>query len=298
MNTPPDAKQTDWPSWAGLAFIAVAFGSAFYFNALALGHFPVEVTGASRVILVALTLVPACLVLGQRLPNTPRLWGWAAVYGFVGMLTPFYLLVWAQTFLPTNVASAFFASIPLMILLLSRVILRVTITWRKVCGLMVGSAGLIYLAGPGTLSQLGGSTPILPQLAMIAACFCFALNSIIIRKMPAFPPVPMTAAAGILALPIAIANWPSGPAGFAPIAGLLAVGIVSTAIGISVRFWLIRRRGPVFITPNGYLGAIVGVGLGVLLLGENLTQQTLLAVAIIFAGLLIAEDGSGRMRQV
>lgn len=299
--TRPAQSGPDWPAWAGLAFIAVAFGSAFYFNSLALTHFPVEVVGAMRVILVALALVPTALILGQPLPQTRLLWCWATAYGLVGMLVPFYLLVWSQTILPTNVTSAFFASVPLMILAFSRLILKVHITRRKAGGLLLGSVGLVYLAGPGTVAQIG-TAGLLPQLAMIAACACFALNGIIIRKMPRFPPLPMTAAAGsiagLLALPVAISNWPPGTPGLVPVLGLLGVGVFSTAMGLSMRFWLIRRRGPVFVTPNGYLAAIVGAVLGVVLLGETIAPQTAVAFAVIIAGLLIAEDGSGRMKQV
>ena len=79
---------------------------------------------------------------------------------------------------------------------------------------------------------------------------------------------------------------------------LLAVGLFSTALGQFLRFTIIRRRGPVFLAPNGFLSTMVAVVLAVFLLDEAMTAQTWIAFAIMFAGLVIASDGSGHMKKL
>ena len=70
--------------------------------------------------------------------------------------------------------------------------------------------------------------------------------------------------------------------------GLLAASLISTAIALFIRFFLIRRRGPVFLVPNAYVGAILVNVFGVLILGEKITQTMVVACQLIVLGLLIA----------
>ena len=292
----------DYISYLGLGMLALCFGSSFYFTALALSGFSVAATGAARIIVAAMFLVTLSMATGQGLPRTLVAWMWSTGFGVVAWVAPFLLLAWAQTRIPTNVLGAFFAAIPLMILFLSWAILKTGVSVRKWIGLAVGSVGLILLAGPGTLSQIGTTNEYMAQIAVFLATAGFAAGAIIIRLMPS--PSAMQATAGaalasaIIAVPILIVELPGARFGVVPILGVLGVGIVSTGIGQFLRFFLIRRCGPVFIVPNGYLTAIITAVLGAAFLGESPTLSAMLSFAVIVAGLAIASDGSGRMKQV
>lgn len=292
----------DFLSYVGLGLLALCFGSAFYFTALALSGFSVLATGAARIVVAAMFLVPLSYATGDGLPRTATGWIWSTWIGLVAWVLPFVLLVWAQTRIPTNIIGAYFATIPLMILLLSWIFLKQHVSRRKWFGLIVGSAGLVLLAGPGTFSQIGSKSEFLAQIAVFLATLGFAAGAIIIRLMPS--PSAMQATAGaaaasaILALPILAFALQGAKYGVVPIVGILGVGVVSTGIGQFLRFFLIRRRGPIFIVPNGYLTAIVSAILGWALLGENPSLSAIIAFATIVTGLLIASDGTGRMKQV
>ena len=292
----------DYVSYLGLGMLALCFASTFYFTSLALSGFSVAATGAARIIVAAMFLVPLSLATGHGLPRTFIGWIWSAGFGIVAWVLPFILLVWAQTRIPTNIIGAFFAGIPLMILFLSWAFLKTGISLRKWIGLVVGSVGLILLAGPGTLSQIGTSSEYLAQLAAFLATVGFAAGAIIIRVMPSPSAMQATAgaamASGIMVIPILFVEFPGANADLIPILGILGVGVFSTGIGQFLRFFLIRRRGPVFIVPNGYLTAIIAAILGMVLLGENPTMSAMIAFAVILGGLAIASDGSGRMKQV
>lgn len=294
-------QSTDYIAYIGLLLLALCFGSAFYFTDLALKGFSVLGTGAWRLIIAAMFIVPVCYALGHGLPKTLRSWIWVAGFAILAWITPFLLLVWAQSRIPTNIIGAFFAAVPLMILFLSWAILKVKISKRKIIGLCIGSLGLVLLAGPATLSQLETKIEYLPQLAALFASFCFAAGSIIIRMMPDVTPIQATGGASlssaVLISPLAVWQIPTLNPEPSVIMGLLAVGVVSTGIGQFLRFILVRRRGPVFIVPNGYLTAMFAALFGMILLGETLTLETLLAFAVIMCGLWIASDGTGHMKQ-
>jgi hypothetical protein len=143
---------------------------------------------------------------------------------------------------------------------------------------------------------------ILPQLAILAACGMLASAAIIIRVMPKSSPVKINAGAilvaALVSLPVAAIEIPVEAIPPRTVIGLLGVGIISTAIGQLLRVILIRRRGPIFLTPVGYLAAMVGAIMGITLLGEKLTMGAMIAFVVILAGLIIAQDGTGRMSRL
>jgi drug/metabolite transporter (DMT)-like permease len=83
-----------------------------------------------------------------------------------------------------------------------------------------------------------------------------------------------------------------------PWLGLIGVSIFSTAVAYSIRFFLVRRKGPVFLAPNAYFSIILTNVFGVLLLGDVITTPMKIAFVLIIFGLYLARDRSGYMKQV
>lgn len=295
-------EKLDVVAYAALLAMVLSTGSTFLFIVLALEGFSAMATASWRLIIGALFLVGVAFAIGEGLPRNGRIWAWAALFGFINYLVPAVTLSWAQQFLPTNVAGAYYASIPLMLLVMSAVFFGVKITWRKGLGLVIGSAGLVLLAGPGTGSQLGGQVPVLPQMAIFLSCICLALTGILARIIPKVAPMQLSAAAALVAavpfVPVAAMTLPDTPPPGSAIAGLIAAGVISSGVAHFARFFLIRRKGPVFVTPNAYLAAIWTAFLGVSVLGETLTPPTLIALGIVLSGVVVAQDGSGKMKAV
>lgn len=300
-NKQPQAK-TDFLSYGVLGCLALCFGSAFFFTALAMDGISVSGTGAARVVISALFLVPLAFATGDGLPGSVWAWLWMTAYSLASWVLPFFLLVWAQTRVPTNILGAYFAAIPLLVLFFSWIFLRVQVSKRKWMGLLVGSIGLVLLAGPGTMSQIGGQSDLLAQAAVLAAVSGFAIGAIMIRVMPAKSSIQLVSGASlagaIMVLPVLAIEIRTATLTTTAVTGILWLGIVSTALGQYLRIFLIRRRGPLFVLPNGYMAAMVTALLGVAFLGESLTASAVAAFGVIILGLTIASDGTGRMGQV
>lgn len=298
-ESPPEKPPRDPLAWAGLILMAICLGSTFYFNSLSLTGFSPGASGAFRILLTAACLVPLALVTGAGLPDTPRLWGWSVILGLVTMFIPFFVLIWAQTRIQTSIASIIFASIPLITLFLSRLVFSAHISPRKWAGILTGTAGLVVLAAQDGIGLEDGSTEILAVVAVFFTCLCFSGGAVLVRLSPPSPPMRLVAGAsivaGALSVPVALLSMPGEMPGPVAIVGLLAAAVISTALGQLLRYTLVRRKGPIFITPNSYLAAFVGAFLGVMLLGEPLSVQSVAAFGIILGGLFIAADGSGTM---
>ena len=80
----------------------------------------------------------------------------------------------------------------------------------------------------------------------------------------------------------------------ASITAMAVLGLLPTAFAMFVYVWLIQRAGPVFVSFTTYMSPLWATGLGVLFLGESLQWSMVGALALILAGVAVA---NGKLRR-
>jgi drug/metabolite transporter (DMT)-like permease len=73
---------------------------------------------------------------------------------------------------------------------------------------------------------------------------------------------------------------------------LAYLGVIATAFAMTMRFFIIRANGAVFLSLVGYLVPLFGVLWSGLYFSDAINQQTLLALALILTGIAITRKGS------
>lgn len=287
--------KTDWIAYVAVAFLVIIWGSAFGLTTVALeGFSPVE-TSFGRTALAAIIVAGVAIAAGQGLPNTFLEWRWLSMLGIFGLALPVTLLSWAQLSIPSSVAAIFISSVPLFVLLGARVILKEPVSKRKWTGFAIGFAGLVWLAGPSAISQIGAEGQAVAQLACILVAVGYASGGIIIKLMPEIAPFRATAGTMISG---AVILAPFGYTAIStaqlaapiPLIALIALGVLPSGLGQLTRYFVVKRRGPVFMSVVGFLLPIWAGFVGFVWLNEDLSFHTVSAYAIILAGLLIARD--------
>ena len=287
--------RTDWLSYAFVAFLIVVWGSAFGLTSVALeGFSPVE-TSFGRTALAAVVVAGVAVISGQGIPNNLLEWRWLSLLGIVGLAAPVTLLTWAQQSIPSSVASIFISSVPLFILLATRIFLHEPVSRRKWTGFAIGFAGLVWLAGPAAISQIGSEDQAIAQLACILVAVGYASGGIVIKLMPEIPPFRATAgtmiSGAVFLLPFGFTAFETAlGAPWVPLIALIALGILPSGIGQNIRYVVVKRRGPVFMSVVGFLLPVWAGFVGFFILDEPLTLHTISAYAIILGGLLISRD--------
>ena len=164
---------------------------------------------------------------------------------------------------------------------------------RALVGLAVGFAGLILLVRPGG----GGGLDPWGVGALLIASLAWAAGSIYSsRAVVPSSPLLMTAmqmtAGGLLLL--ALSGATGEPARFvlSQVSGrsLLAFAyliVFGALVGFTAYSWLLRVAPPVLVSTYAYVNPVVAVVLGWALLGEPLTTGTLVAAAVILAGVVL-----------
>jgi drug/metabolite transporter (DMT)-like permease len=192
----------------------------------------------------------------------------------------------------SGLAAILMSTVPLATVLLApRFVRDEPITAAKLIGVLVGMAGVIVLIGPGALA--GVSSGVLGELAVILAALCYAVNGLIARQLPAMPIEVMSAGtllcATLVGLPLCLLidqPWQIAPS-TSSLAALMGLGVINTAGGYLLLFWLTLRAGAGFASFNNFLVPLFGLLWGILLRGEQPSPQALFGLLLIFAGIAV-----------
>ena len=84
------------------------------------------------------------------------------------------------------------------------------------------------------------------------------------------------------------------PAGIADrsLLALAYLGVVATALAMTMRFFIIRANGAVFMSLVGYLVPLFGVLWSALYFADAINLQTLVALVLILIGIALTRKGS------
>ncbi len=165
-----------------LLLLAFIWGSSFTIIRVVVPHLPPFSLTFWRVALAALVLALAAIWRGESFHFTARGWIWIVLAGLTGNVLPFTLIAWGEERIDSGLAAILISIAPLMVLLLAHFLTRdERITPPRALGMALGFAGVIVLIGPESLLHLGEHT--LRQLAVAAAAFCYAVNTLIVRHL-------------------------------------------------------------------------------------------------------------------
>ncbi len=287
--------RTDWTS---LAILSILWGGSFVFVEVALGGLPVMTIVWVRVALAAVILGAVARVSGVALP--PRsVWPALAVMGVLNNVVPFTLFVTAQGQITGALASVLNATTPLFTVLVAHLATRdERITGTKAAGLGLGFAGVVVmLAGEG----LGGDG--LAMLACLMAALSYGVAGVWGRRFRARGVAPLATALGqvtassLMLLPVWLwvdAPWRMDLPGLVPVAAVVGLAGLSTALAYVLFFRVLASAGPTNLSLVTFLIPVSATAMGWALLGERLTMQDLAGFALILAGLLAIDGRVGR----
>jgi drug/metabolite transporter (DMT)-like permease len=283
--------------WIMIGTLGVVWGSTFLFIELALqGITPLWLTSA-RIIFAAVITSIIWLIRGGILFTTNETaWLRLGVIGIISTALPFQLISWGQQYVTSSFAGLAMASMPLFVLPLAYFFnTNEAIDRRKFIGFIIGFLGIAILFSPDFTP--GADTSIyktLGKLACILAAFCYASNSILMRKLPKIDPVGL-AATSLLIGSVWVILWALAIEGPPPKISrdtfliLILLGLLPTAMANFIRVVLIREAGPVFLGITNYIVPLWAAMVGALVLRETLPIEFYLAATITIAGIYISQ---------
>ena len=282
--------------WATLVLLAAIWGGSFFFAKVAVVEIPPLLLVFFRVAIAALILVTVLTATGGLMRLSGKM---IAAFFFMGLfnnVVPFTLLFWAQTHIPSGLASILNATTPLFTLLIAHFFTRDDkLTGGRLAGILCGFAGVVVMIGPHLLDQLGSD--LMAQLACIGAAMSYGVTAVFGRRFRGLPPMlaaggQLTASSIMLAPVVAVLYQPwTMPLPSAPVlASVILLAAMSTAFAYILFFRILGRNGATNISLVTLLVPVSAILLGALILGEALEPRDFAGFALIALG-LAAIDG-------
>ena len=283
--------------WIMVSTLGIVWGSTFLFIELALqGITPLWLTSARIVFAAAITSVIWLKRGGELFINRDTAWLRLGIIGITSTALPFQLISWGQQYVTSSFAGLAMASMPLFVLPLAYFFnTNEALDRSKFIGFIIGFLGIVILFSPNFSLEDNNSTLVtFGKLACVLAAFCYASNSILMRKLPSIDPVGL-AAVTLLIGSIWVVAWAFAIEGPPPgiksetLLILIMLGFLPTAMANLIRIVLIREAGPVFLGIANYIIPLWAAMVGALVLKEALPIEFYLAATITISGIYISQ---------
>nr|WP_293947615.1 EamA family transporter [Sneathiella sp.] len=272
--------------------LACLWGSSYMFTKMGLESLPPTTLVALRVSFASLILLLVIWRQGYRLPTTRTDWWNFFVQSFLNGFGAWTLVAWGQQFVDSGLATVLNSTSPIFVFLITWLITRhETVTFRKIAGAFIGLAGVILIIGVDALQSLGQQ--VFAQLVILLAAMLFGYAAIRGKKFAHLPSTVTAAGVMIMASAVLVPAslivdqpWTLEPS-LRSLAAVMVLGTFGTAIALLIYFRLINTLGSMNAASQSYLRMGVGVILGILIFGEQLSLTVAIGVAIAILGVAL-----------
>lgn len=274
---------------AMLLALATLWGASYSFIRIGVETIPPLTFIAGRTLIAGGILLAVIRWRGLSLPREGAVWKRFLLQACLNSVLPFTLIAWAEQTVDAGSAAILNATTPIFAFLLTLLLTRhEAVGWRKAVGVFAGLGGTVLIIGTGAIDGIGRD--LLPQGAIVLATVCYAGAAIFGRVFKGLDPI-MPAAGSLLCgaallLPVSLAvdrPWTLSPSPGSLLA-LAGLSVFSTALAFVLYFRLVHTIGSVPTTAQAYLRVPIGVGIGVLMLGETLEPTMLAGCAAVVLG--------------
>ncbi|CAO3351989.1 DMT family transporter [Azospirillum palustre] len=272
-----------------LLALATLWGASYSFIRIGVETIPPLTFIAGRTLIAGGILLAVIRWRGLSLPREGAVWKRFLLQACLNSVLPFTLIAWAEQTVDAGSAAILNATTPIFAFLLTLLLTRhEAVGWRKAVGVFAGLGGTVLIIGTGAIDGIGRD--LLAQGAIVLATVCYAGAAIFGRVFKGLDPI-MPAAGSLLCgaallLPVSLAvdrPWTLSPSPDSLLA-LAGLSVFSTALAFVLYFRLVHTIGSVPTTAQAYLRVPIGVGIGVLMLGETLEPTMLAGCAAVVLG--------------
>jgi len=301
-----------------MAVMVVVWSLNYTIAKIGFGHLRPVALASFRIVVAGLAMMPVavyCELAGRRqtgasLTGGPRrtwrgdLWTYAYL-GFFGIFLNQGSFTLGLSRTSVGHSAIVVATSPILILLAACTQGLERLTRRKVLGLTVAFAGALVLgAGRGwDLRSVGAQGDLLTFGAVISVTIFTMLAKRVARFHDALRLNAYAAIfAGLFALPVAVwqgleltraGGW--GGIGWQGWAVVGYMGVLSSALCISLYFWVLRSLPPSKLGALSYLQPVVGTPFAALVLGEPLTRDLVAGGMLVLAGVYTIESDTSEV---
>lgn len=293
-------------SWAVLLLLVVIWGSTF--AGIRIGVETIDpawlvtgrLLGASAFLAIwigAMRALNRSPRADASAPVTFKALVWFSFIGVAATAAPFVLFAMAAKSIGSAVMAICNGATPFTTAIFAHIFVGDRLTARRIAGVLLGFLGLVVLVLP-EFGEEGAGNLFGISIAIFGACL-YSIGNVGTRMAPRVAPdvssFIIVTAAGLSTLVLALLTAPfPDHAGAKSLTAMAMLALFPTAVAMFLYVWLIQRAGAVFVSFTTYMSPLWATGLGVLFMGEELHWSMVGALALILAGVAVANRSSRR----
>ncbi len=285
------------PRWllpAAFVLLGLIWGSSFVWIKIAVDEIPPASLVAWRMTLGAAGMLAFLAIIRVPMPRGLGEWLPLAFMGAVNAALPIFLISWGEQFVDSGTAAVLNSLTPIFSLIIAGIVLRVEpVTVLRVAGLVLGFAGAGLLASR-ELDLRAETSGLIGAGAVALAALSYAVGASYarhrIRSTHRYVVAGGTlafAAAYTVALALVVDGGVVVPGELDTIVAIAWLGLLGSFVAYVLFFFLIEHLGATIASMVTYMFPVVGVGLGVLVLSEQLDLRLAFGTLLVLAGIAV-----------
>ena len=284
-----------------LIILSAIWGSSFFVIKICLSSFTPTSIASLRLIIASIFL----MVLYYSYNKNPKLnFELILILTFVGItgnFLPFYLISWAEQYIPSSTAGLLMSVGPLFTLLMSHILTSDDkFTWIKFLSIIIGFVGIIFILDISKFNfQNDNYINTIAKIFVIIAAFGYMISNIAAyNKLKNLSPISITTFAtlfgAIISLPFLFYDFINYETDINKISliSIIYLGVFPTAIAFHMRYHIVKQSGPVFLSYVAYLIPVFALILGFIFLSEQIVFSSIIGIILVFIGLFVGQKKS------
>ena len=307
MPTANAPAKTGGRVWAGLLTLYLVWGSTYLAVAVAVTTIPPFIMAGIRFGLAGLIVLAWSVARDGRsfVPPSRREWRDSAIVGTLLLSGGMGLAAFGELTVPSGITALLVALMPAWIAVMSRVAFGERLPGLALIGIVAGFVGIAILATPSIVGGTGALEPV-GLTAVMLSPIAWAAGAVFASHRASLPSKPLVATGlqmliggGVLLVMAAVTGefgrLDLGAITARSVAAFVYLLVMGSLVAFTVFGWMIRKAPLPLVATYAYVNPVIAVALGAILLGEPIDARTVVAAAVIVAGVALIVTARGRM---
>ncbi len=279
----------------GFLVIYVVWGSTYLAIRFGLETLPPFFMGSVRFLIAGSVMYLFSRWRGAPKPTLAE-WRSSAVVGFLLLFVGNGSVSWAEQRVSSGMTSLLVGTVPLWLVLCEWVQGKRPRV-AQVLGVIIGLVGVGLLVLPASGDARATAVDPMGALVLTVSALSWTVGSLYARTAKTAKPATLAIGMQMLIGGVLLGLLSTASGELAQVAAtsisrnsmlaLLYLIVFGSLLGFSTYMWLLRVASPTAVGTYAYVNPVVAVLLGVLLAGETLPRQAILAMVVIVGGVIL-----------
>lgn len=281
----------------GFAIICLIWGSSWAAVKIGIESIPPLLSLGIRFTLASLILGFIVFMKRLTIPAEKKFWMLVLIMCGTSFIVPFVLIYWGQLKVDSGLASVLFATYPFWVAIISHFLLpNEKISLLRIIGIVIGFLGVIFIFNNGfshvSIRMFYG------MAAIIAGAIIQAFGLVFLRRLGEHAhPVTLNfcsmslSAVPLFAVSVVVEDYSNLHFNAQSLGSIVYLSIFCTVVTFVIYFWLVKHVEAVILSLSAFITPVIAVVIGVIGMGERITNDVYIGSALVLIGVAFASIG-------